>query len=377
MNFLQIKNETSAAGAIYTFGIISYFLLSLVGGAILSVLHCEGFAKTAVSSLFAAAALGGVSLLSGKVYRTAEGETAAFGKNPTRGGDKKGDKNTPCGGFAGLKEICGYKKFSLVYIIVAALISAGIFAGFGFINSAFTGFLAKLGAKIPQSEITMNGFAEYAILTLSLAVIPALTEESFFRGALAFGFSERNIFAGAALSGLIFALYHCSLTQLLYQFIYGAFLYVLAVKAGSVIPCVIAHFLNNFAVLTITFFNAEVNLYSPFLIVCGLAALAVAAAILFLYGRSARGDKTDGNLKSDREASGEAEKKIGGEASRITEEKADEKNNEKNSGKNDGKSDGKSGARKAKAGDVIKDFLLPFGIIGVLATAATGILSVL
>ena len=352
MNFLQIKNKTSAAGALYTFGIISFFLLSLVGGAILSVLHCEGFVKTAVSSLFAAAALGGVSFLSGRIYGSA-GVDAEFGKSSMRGGDATRGKTTPCGGFAGLKEICGYKKFSPAYIIVAVLISAGIFAGFGFVNSAFTGFLAKLGAKIPQSEITMNGFAEYAILTLTLAVIPALTEESFFRGALAFGLAGSNIFAGAAVSGLIFALYHCSLAQLLYQFVYGAFLYVLAVKAGSVIPCVIAHFLNNFAVLTFTFFNAEVNLYSPVLIVCGLAALAVAAAILFLYGSSARGGKADCNLKSDIEASVEAEEKFGW------------------------KNDGKSGARKAKAGGFIKDFLLPLGIIGVLATAATGILSVL
>lgn len=377
MNFLQLKNKTSAAGAIYTFGIISYFLLSLVGGAILSVLHCEGFAKTAVSSLFAAAALGGVSLSAGRIYSSTNYETAAFGKNSARGGGAEKDKSTSRGGFAGLKETCGYKKFSPVYIIVAVLISAGIFAGFGFINSAFTGFLAKLGAKIPQSEITMNGFAEYAILTLTLAVIPALTEESFFRGALAFGLAGSNIFAGAAVSGLIFALYHCSLAQLLYQFVYGAFLYVLAVKAGSVIPCVIVHFLNNFAVLTFTFFNAEVNLYSPVLIVCGLAALAVAAAILFVYGRSARGGKTDGNLKSDIEASVEAEKKIDREANRKNDKKTEEKFGGKSNGKSDGKNDGKGGARKAKAGGFIKDFLLPLGIIGVLATAATGILSVL
>ena len=331
MNFLQIKNKTSAAGALYMFGIILYFLISLLGGAVLSVLHCEGFIKTAISSLFAAAALGGVSLFSGKAYRSVFADRAT-------GGD-----SDACGARFGLKEICGYKKFRAIYVLVAILIAAGIFAGFGFINTAFTNFLARLGAKIPQSEIIVNSLAEYAVLTLTLAVLPAITEESFFRGAIAFGFAGTNIFVGAAFSGLIFALYHCSLAQLLYQFVYGAFLYVLAVKAGSVIPCVIAHFLNNFAILTLTFFNVKVDLYSPVLIVCGFAALIVSAAILFLYER-----KT-----ADREEI-------------------------RNTGKGDksGK-ERKPAAKEDKNGAVVKDFLLPFGIIGILACAATGILSVL
>ena len=47
----------------------------------------------------------------------------------------------------------------------------------------------------------------------------------------------------------------------------------------------IAHFLNNFAVLTFTYFGINVDFYSPALIACGIAALAAAVAFSFLYRR--------------------------------------------------------------------------------------------
>ena len=47
----------------------------------------------------------------------------------------------------------------------------------------------------------------------------------------------------------------------------------------------IAHFLNNFAVLSFTYFGISVDFYSPALIACGIAALAAAVAFSFLYRR--------------------------------------------------------------------------------------------
>ena len=63
-----LKNKSQAAGALYTAAIALYFVLSLVGGAILSVLPQDSFARTAISPLFAAVALCSVSFLSVKAY---------------------------------------------------------------------------------------------------------------------------------------------------------------------------------------------------------------------------------------------------------------------------------------------------------------------
>ena len=330
-----LKNKSQAAGALYTAAIALYFVLSLVGGAILSVLPQDSFARTAISPLFAAVALCSVSFLSVKAYG-AVGTVDAVGE-PSRNREEK----PICRSY---KAIFGYKKFKPAYLLAAVLIAAGIFCGLGFINTAFAELLAKIGVNLPNAEIKMNGAGEYIILSFTLAVIPAIAEETFFRGAIAFGTSGAKLFAGAAFSGLIFALYHCSLSQLLYQFIYGAILYILAKKSGSVFPSAVAHFLNNFAVITLTFFGAEVNLFSPVLIASGIAALMLAAALIFFIDRK---------------------------AARETVERG--KTAEKATATETGKPKKTENEEKFSA----KDFILPFGAVGVLACVLMGAASLL
>ncbi len=333
-----LKNKSQAAGALYTAAIALYFVLSLVGGAILSVLPQDSFARTAISPLFAAVALCSVSFLSVKAYG-AVGTVDAVGE-PSRNREEK----PICRSY---KAIFGYKKFKPAYLLAAVLIAAGIFCGLGFINTAFAELLAKIGVNLPNAEIKINGAGEYIILSFTLAVIPAIAEETFFRGAIAFGTSGAKLFAGAAFSGLIFALYHCSLSQLLYQFIYGAILYILAKKSGSVFPSAVAHFLNNFAVITLTFFGAEVNLFSPVLIASGIAALMLAAALIFFIDRKAVRDTVERGKTAEKATATEAGK------SKTTKEA---ENEEKFS---------------------VKDFFLPFGAVGVLACVLMGAASLL
>lgn len=330
-----LKNKSQAAGALYTAAIALYFVLSLVGGAILSALPQGSFARTAISPLFAAVALCSVSFLSVKAYG-AVGTVDAVGE-PSRNREEK----PICRSY---KAIFGYKKFKPAYLLAAVLIAAGIFCGLGFINTAFAELLAKIGVNLPNAEIKINGAGEYIILSFTLAVIPAIAEETFFRGAIAFGTSGAKLFAGAAFSGLIFALYHCSLSQLLYQFIYGAILYILAKKSGSVFPSAVAHFLNNFAVITLTFFGAEVNLFSPVLIASGIAALMLAAALIFFIDRKAARETVERGKTAEKATATETGKP------KKTE------NEEKFS---------------------VKNFILPFGAVGVLACVLMGAASLL
>ncbi len=343
-----LKNKSQAAGALYTAAIALYFVLSLVGGAILSALPQGSFARTAISPLFAAVALLSVSFLSAKAY-------GAVGTVGTGGAQSHNREEKPtCGNY---KTIFGYEKFKPAYLLAAVLIAAGIFCGLGFINTAFAELLAKIGVNLPNNELKINGAGEYIILSFTLAVIPAIAEETFFRGAIAYGTSGAKLFAGAAFSGLIFALYHCSLSQLLYQFIYGAILYVLAKKSGSVFPSAIAHFLNNFAVITLTFFGAEVNLFSPVLIASGIAALVLAAALIFFIDRKTGASKTAcETTASERVERGKTAEKATATETGKTEKTKGTENEEK---------------------FLVKDFILPFGAVGVLACVLMGAASLL
>ncbi len=316
---ILLKNKSQATGALYTAAIALYLTLSAVGGAILSALPQESFARTAISPLFAAVALFSISFLSKKAYKTVGSPS------------KKDDGKYTYGA------IFGYKRFKPAYLLAAIFLAAGVFCGLGFINAAFAELLSKIGVNLPNNELKINGAGEYIILSLSLAVVPAIAEETFFRGAIAYGASGAKLFAGAAFSGLIFALYHCSLSQLIYQFIYGAILYILAKKAGSVFPSAVAHFLNNFAIITLTFLKIEVNLFSPVLIASGIAALIIAAVLIFF-------------------------------AERITAKSVEDKNASE-------AENGSADERKDKFS--AKDFFLPFGAVGVLACAIMGAASLL
>lgn len=352
-----LKNKSQTAGALYAAAITLFLIVSLIGGAILSFLPNGSFARTAVSPLFAVLALSAVNVLSEKAYGA-----ALFSEEK--------QKDNPCGNFGQgykaeksenaeqkllPKEILGYKKFSPVYVFAAIAVAAGVFCGLGFINAAFANLLGKIGVTIPQTEIEMHGAGEYLVLSLTLAALPAIAEESFFRGAIFYGQSGEKLFSGAALSGFIFALYHCSLVQLIYQFFYGAILYILVKKSGSVFPAVIAHFLNNFAVITLTYFGAEINLFSPTLIAAGVALLVLAFAVIYTEEGRKKGKKyrrKEGNfgidnVKNNEKAATENVVKVNENAVNATEKAATEKFS-------------------------VKDFFLPFGIIGALACAVTG-----
>jgi sodium transport system permease protein len=78
------------------------------------------------------------------------------------------------------------------------------------------------------------------------ALVPAVCEEIVFRGILAraLGGSLRLI-AAAVISAAVFSLYHLSLAQAVPTLTLGALLAVIAIRADSVLPTMVAHALNN------------------------------------------------------------------------------------------------------------------------------------
>ena len=117
------------------------------------------------------------------------------------------------------------------------------------------------------------------------ALLPALAEETFFRGVMLKG-SSRKVVHGILITSVCFALYHGNVTQLIYQFIYGVILSFLAIKAKSVLPCLVAHFINNFAILLLEYLKVSIDLYNGVTIALGLMLLAVFWTGIILHKRS-------------------------------------------------------------------------------------------
>lgn len=170
------------------------------------------------------------------------------------------------------------EKSSIKYYILAILLSVGMLFALGSINSIFTDYLSKFGVQVPSISLDLSSPLRYIISIISLAVVPAFFEELFFRKILINNLKIGSIKL-SILVGLLFSLYHVSLSQFIYQFVYGFLLTLLALKGKSFYPCVLAHFINNFLVLSLEYFKININFYSWQIIVVGFALL-----FAFIFG---------------------------------------------------------------------------------------------
>ena len=178
------------------------------------------------------------------------------------------------------------RRFSRTFSGLAIILSFGMFFGLGFINYLFKDFLSLIGLYPNEAQFVFYGTGDYLISIVSLCIIPAVFEELFFRGVLLSGMKNTGTVLSSVISALFFALYHGSAAQLLYQFIYGYFLAIMTIRARSIYPAIISHFINNFAVLSQTYFGAEINFFSVTYILMGLAFLAAFAFVMLLFGRN-------------------------------------------------------------------------------------------
>ncbi len=191
------------------------------------------------------------------------------------------------------------KKFNYLYALLAILLSCGMFLGLGFVNESIAEIIFSLGGSVGGINLNMPTVWHFLSFTLTFALLPAIFEEILFRGILLNCFTGMKRIFAVLISALLFALYHQSLVQFVYQFIYGVALAYLAISAKSIIPCMIAHFLNNFAVILFNFIGVYIDLYSVLYIVLGANALAFFGAIVFFIQRKAQKNQSiKGEVKS-------------------------------------------------------------------------------
>ena len=200
-----------------------------------------------------------------------------------------------------LTDITGYKRFDGIYLVFAFMFSAGMFFGFGFINQRIAEVFSSWGLSVSEAEIPLSDPLSLVIFTITLAILPAVIEEAFFRGLVLEGLKGIKAVYAILCVSAVFAVYHCSATQFFYQLIYGGALTLLALKSGSVLPSVAAHFLNNFTVIMLTYFSVSAEfLYKPAVIAAGMAVTLAAVAVAYFY----RPKKTDGKDDTGNSADG-------------------------------------------------------------------------
>ncbi len=115
------------------------------------------------------------------------------------------------------------------------------------INYASAIFQEILGLEFTSSvgEIALKGGKETLLGVLSIAVVPALIEETVIRGIVMQPLRKYGDKFAIIASALLFAVMHGNMVQIPYTVIGGLLLGYLAVATGSLWPSVILHFINN------------------------------------------------------------------------------------------------------------------------------------
>ena len=149
-----------------------------------------------------------------------------------------------------------------------------VFLGLANAGNLLGGLLCRIFGVEQRGTLLAGGGAELFLQFVSLCLVPAVTEELFFRGALQGLLRPSGSAAAIFGTALLFGLLHLDLAQGLTAFISAVFLGWLAERSGSILPGMLLHFINN----SLAFLTLYLRLYAP-----AAAAMAVELFILLFF----------------------------------------------------------------------------------------------
>ena len=149
-----------------------------------------------------------------------------------------------------------------------------VFLGLANAGNLLGGLLCRIFGVEQPGTLLAGGGMELFLQFVSLCLVPAVTEELFFRGALQGLLRPSGSAAAIFGTALLFGLLHLDLAQGLTAFICAVFLGWLAERSGSILPGMLLHFINN----SLAFLTLYLRLYAP-----AAAAMAVELFILLFF----------------------------------------------------------------------------------------------
>lgn len=183
------------------------------------------------------------------------------------------------------------------YFLIAVLLQFGLLS-LSQANTYFVEFLGRLGFPGAEQSIaipSLDGFGFVAVL-LVVALLPAIFEETVFRGIMIGSMKKCGILFTVFVSGALFALFHEKPVQTVYQFACGCAFALVAIRSGSVLPTILSHFLNNAFIVVLYKMGLGESFGSiAFYILSGVVLAATLGYLIFVdkngNGREKGGEK--------------------------------------------------------------------------------------
>lgn len=192
------------------------------------------------------------------------------------------------------------------YYLIGLMLVFGLLFSLNSLNGYLVRLFELMGYTPKESNLPkLDGWYLLPAMIV-IAVLPAVLEEGLFRGVIlnnaeAEVGTVRIIF----IVGFLFSLYHASVEQTIYQFICGCLFTLLAVRARSILPSMLIHFINNALILILYSFGcidaAGSLIVSQIgnVIITVLSAVCLAGAVIWLVlDKKVKGDTVCGERKN-------------------------------------------------------------------------------
>ncbi|MBO5036598.1 MAG: CPBP family intramembrane metalloprotease [Clostridia bacterium] len=132
------------------------------------------------------------------------------------------------------------QDFKLLLHMTVLVITGGFL-----INLLTITVLDLFGTTVPVSSFAMFDSDNMWLSVLTVAIVPAIFEELFFRGAVLSSLSSEKTIMAILISSVFFAAVHGSIYYLVSNFFAGIVFSLMVYITGSIFVSMTAHFLNN------------------------------------------------------------------------------------------------------------------------------------
>lgn len=185
---------------------------------------------------------------------------------------------------------------------------------FLFFGSCGINFL--MHTMFPAADVTVSydsqeGFAGGLYLVLTMAVIPAITEEFLFRGVILAEYETCGVPAAAVMSSLTFAMLHLSFVRLPAYLFCGLVLAVVLYTTKSLFGATLVHMLHNTATLFFGDMIYRVVSSQGMVMFCLILVALICISAIAMFGECERIYAVYGVLNTDSSYTGKRKRGSG------------------------------------------------------------------
>ena len=188
---------------------------------------------------------------------------------------------------------CAKNEKTWLTYLCAALITFGVMFGLSEVNIYFLEFLKGLGLSPSEVELPVYSPLNFTLCVVCVCVLPAIFEEFLFRGIITYSLKGYGEVFAILVSGALFSLFHMNPAQTVYQFVFGALFAFIALRAGNILPVILAHFVNNFFIV-LNYYFLNFNLTGDTKInvmIVALVSLVAGVTLMAVFVKSEKIDK--------------------------------------------------------------------------------------